>query len=119
MHALKRPGLKATDSNGRGRPQTCNQRLEESHRRLYWHVFALWAISSLTHSVRITHRATDWISIPGVILASSVGRCGDGTKFAPRILYRFDVDGSVRLGDRIALDHSECGTERRMPSREN
>ena len=73
----------------------------------------LLGISSLGESVRIARRASGWIAIPGVILASSVEPCGDGTKFEPRIRYRFDIDGSVRLGERLALDRQDCGSERR------
>ena len=74
---------------------------------------AYWGLSSLAESVRVARRASAWVSVPGVILATSVERCGDGSKFEPRIRYRFDFDGSVKLGERVALDRSDCGSQRR------
>lgn len=74
---------------------------------------ALWGAATLAGSVRVARRASGWVSVPGVILASAVVPCGDGSTFEPRISYRFDLDGSVRIGDRLALDRDDCGSRRR------
>lgn len=75
---------------------------------------AAMAVSAWTAASAAGHMAEaslreGWKSAPGVILLSEVRPCEDGS-FAAAVRYRYELAGSARVGERIAVDGPECGS---------
>ncbi len=93
---------------------TAWQRLDSIGGRIILVALTAWLLWASFHSaspIVEAYRARTWPTATGMITSSRVEvGCGRGTSHYPKVEYRYEANGRVRVGNRIAFGNVGCGS---------